>query len=320
MFKVAALYKFTRIRNPAGLRNQVTAWASSHRILGTLLIAPEGVNGTLAGDPADIDALLDYLSGLSEPGELTPKYSYCERMPFHRLKIRLKREIVTLGRSVDPMEQVGKYVPPEDWNALISDPEVTVVDTRNDYEIKAGTFRGAVDPGTRSFTDFPQFVDTGLAQSKGGKVAMFCTGGIRCEKATAFLLEQGFNEVYHLEGGILNYLEKVPEEHSLWEGECFVFDERVTVNHQLKPGQYTLCGVCRRPLSPRDREHPDYERGVSCAACVHETPAAKKAGARERQRQLDRAHARGNVYFGNPEDTSKFAPGEFYETAQGDGD
>ena len=296
---VAALYKFAKLPDCHILRTQVLEFCEAHALKGTLLLAEEGINGTVAGSRASIDALLAFLRADARLATLEHKESVTDEMPFYRMKVRLKKEIVTLGvPGIDPNETVGHYVAPENWNALISDPEVLVVDTRNDYEFDIGTFRGAVDPKTATFRDFPSYVKQNLDPAKHKKVAMFCTGGIRCEKATAFMLAQGFAEVYHLQGGILKYLEKIPAEQSLWEGECFVFDQRVAVGHGLSVGEHHQCRSCRYPIAPEDKASPKYQEGVSCPRCFDTLSEEKRARAMERQRQVEIALQRGTSHIG----------------------
>lgn len=299
MLTIAALYHFTRFEDPAALREPLVELCLAHGVKGSLLLAGEGVNGTIAGTREGIDAVLAHLRALPGCAGLEHKESYSERMPFGRMKVKLKREIVTMGvEGVDPLASVGHYVQAEDWNAVISDPDVAVIDTRNDYEVSLGTFKGAVNPETDSFRDFPAWWEENRAQFTGKRIAMFCTGGIRCEKSTNYLLSQGVNEVLHLKGGILKYLEEVPAENSLWEGECYVFDGRVSVGHGLVPGENVSCGACRRPVTPEGRQHPDYERGACCAACVDEYTPADRERFRERQRQMDLAKQRGERHLG----------------------
>lgn len=265
---VAALYKFVQLQDCAALYKSLQTLCEQLQIKGTLLLAPEGINGTVAGSRASIDALLKHLHSDSRLADLEHKESFAEHMPFGRMKVRIKREIVTLGRpEADPNRQVGIYVEPADWNRLIQDPDVLVIDTRNDYEFAIGSFAGAIDPGTRSFREFPDFVNNHLADAPSRKIATFCTGGIRCEKATAFLLGQGFDEVYHLKGGILKYLEQIPQEDSLWQGDCFVFDERVSVGHGLKLGDAVLCPSCGWAVSAEERSSPHYRAGEYCPHC-----------------------------------------------------
>lgn len=299
MFTVAALYKFTPFPDPAPLRAPLAGTACAHGVKGTLLLAPEGINGTIAGTREGIDAVLAHIQGLPGCADLEWKESEAAEMPFGRMKVRLKREIVTMGKpDVDPTASVGAYVDPADWNALISDPDVAVIDTRNDYEVAIGTFEGAVDPETKSFGEFPDWWRRNHNRFAGRRIAMFCTGGIRCEKSTNYLLSQGVKDVFHLKGGILKYLEEVPEHESLWHGECFVFDQRVSVGHGLKQGDYTMCRACRRPLDDEDRKHPDFEEGVACARCVGEFTDADRERFRERQRQVELAEARGERHLG----------------------
>lgn len=293
---VAALYQFKALPDFRELQPCLKALCDSWGIKGSLLLAKEGINGTVAGSREAIDALKVFLK--TRFNALEYKESWCLEMPFHRMKVRLKKEIVTLGiPEVNPCTQVGTYVAAKDWNSLISDPETLVIDTRNDYEVSIGTFKGALNPKTRSFTEFPKFVQT-LDKTKYKRVAMCCTGGIRCEKASSYMLSQGFKEVYHLKGGILKYLEEVPSEESLWEGECFVFDGRVAVSHGLDLGQYESCHGCRHPIAEKDKASPLYERGVSCPHCYSSLTPEKRASARERQRQEDLAQRRGRKHIG----------------------
>jgi UPF0176 protein len=300
MFTVAALYHFTRFDAPEALRQPIRDLCEAEGIRGTLLLAPEGVNGTVAGPRAGIERLITHLRGLPGCAGLEWKESQAAAMPFLRLRVRLKREIVTMGQpDVDPTAAVGRYVPPQDWNDLIAQDDVVVIDTRNDYEVEIGSFRGAVDPKTRSFGEFPDWWQENRELFAGKRVAMFCTGGIRCEKSTNYLLGQGVEEVFHLQGGILKYLEEVPPEESAWEGECFVFDQRVSVGHGLTEGSYELCHACRRPLSPADKDRVEYEAGVQCHRCVDEYSEADRARFRERQRQIKLARARGAQHLGS---------------------
>ena len=299
MLIIAALYHFTRFDDPAALRGPLLDLCLANGVKGTLLLAREGLNGTIAGPREGIDAVIAHLRALPGCAGLEWKEATAEAMPFGRMKVKLKAEIVTMGQpDVDPTARVGHYVSPQEWNALISDPDVAVIDTRNDYEVAIGTFRGAVDPETRSFREFPQWWAENREKFAGKRIAMFCTGGIRCEKSTNFLLGQGINQVYHLKGGILKYLEEMPQDQSLWDGECYVFDGRVSVGHGLVPGPYDSCHACRRPLSPEDKERPEYERGASCHHCQHEYSDADRERFRERQRQMDRAEARGERHLG----------------------
>ncbi len=299
--QVAALYQFTRFDDPEALREPLLGVCEVQGIKGTLLLAREGINGTIAGSPQGLEAVLAHISALPGCADLDVKYSAAPAMPFHRMKVRVKREIVTMGEpDIDPTLSVGTYVDPHEWNALIADPDTLVIDTRNDYEVAVGTFAGALDPQTPTFRDFPAWFRAHREELLQGKkkVAMFCTGGIRCEKSTSFLRAEGIEEVYHLKGGILKYLEQVPEEQSLWQGECFVFDERVTVRHGLEQGTFQLCRACRRPLDEAALAHPDYEDGVSCPACIHERTPEQRAGYAERQRQEALAKARGQLHVG----------------------
>ena len=302
---VAALYRFARFEDPASLRVPLEQLCKAHRIRGTLLLAPEGINGTIAGPGEHIAAVLAEIRMLPDCADLDVKLSSAAEMPFHRMKVRVKREIVTMGQPhIDPRASAGTYVDAQDWNALIADPDTVVIDTRNDYEVAVGTFKGAIDPQTTTFRDFPAWFRANRENLLGGdtgkkpKVAMFCTGGIRCEKSTAFLRQEGIDEVYHLKGGILRYLETVPEEQSLWRGECFVFDQRVTIGHGLAPGSYELCHACRRPVSAEDSRSPLFEEGVSCPACHAERNEEQRASYRERHRQEALAAARGKQHIG----------------------
>jgi UPF0176 protein len=300
---VAALYRFTRFEDCANLRAPLEQLCREQGVRGTLLLAAEGINGTIAGPHDAIARVLAHIRALPDCADLDVKLSSAAVMPFHRMKVRLKREIVTMGLpDIDPRASAGTYVQPQDWNALISDPDTIVIDTRNDYEVAVGTFEGAIDPKTPSFRDFPQWFrserDRLLGSGKAPKVAMFCTGGIRCEKSTAFLKQEGVEEVYHLKGGILKYLETVPEEESLWRGECFVFDQRVTIGHGLVEGSHTLCHACRRPISAADCDSPLYEMGVSCPACHAERTEEQRASYRERHRQETLAAEQGRAHIG----------------------
>ncbi len=299
MFTVAALYHFTRFEDPAALRGPLLALCRTHGISGTLLLAREGINGTVAGSAPAIGQVISHIRALPGCAGLVWKESHATEPPFNRMKVRLKREIVTMGQpDVDPLAAVGHYVAPADWNALISAPDVAIIDTRNDYEVAIGTFAGAVDPQTKSFGDFPAWWAANKDRFHDKRIAMFCTGGIRCEKSTNYLLGQGVPEVFHLQGGILKYLEDVPQDQSLWQGECFVFDGRVSVGHGLIEGPHELCHACRRSLTPVELTHPDYEPGVACHQCVAETTPADKARFRERQKQIDLARARGLHHLG----------------------
>ncbi len=299
MLTVAALYHFTRFADPAALRPGLVQACADAGVKGSLLLAGEGINGTIAGPRAGIDAVLATIRALPGCADLIHKESFAETLPFRRMKVRLKREIVTMGQpDIDPRARVGNYVAPQDWNALIAAPDVAVIDTRNAYEVAIGTFQGAVDPGTATFRDFPDWWQANKDRFHNKRIAMFCTGGIRCEKSTNYLLGQGVEDVYHLQGGILKYLEEVPAEQSLWQGECFVFDDRVSVGHGLVPGPHTTCRACGRPLTEAQRQHPHFEQGVSCDACLPEYTDADRARFRERQRQMALAAARGEPHLG----------------------
>lgn len=298
-YRVAALYHFARVESPEAWRSPILELCKSQGIKGTLLLAREGINGTVAGSPEAITKLLAYLRSLPGMAALEHKESWAEHEPFLRMKVKLKKEIVTMGvPEIDPSLYAGTYVQPEDWNALISDPEVLLVDTRNEYEIHVGTFAGAVNPHIEQFTEFPEWIQQEENRQGKKKIAMFCTGGIRCEKSTAYLRQQGFDEVYHLKGGILKYLEEVPQEKSLWQGECFVFDERVTVGHGLVPGDYELCRACRHPISAEDKVSAQFEAGVSCPHCYGQHSEEQLQGLRERQKQIALARARGERHVG----------------------
>ena len=288
---VMAFYQFQRFDDLPLLQAELLKALQQFQMKGTILVAHEGINGTIAGPSPCAEQMLAMLRAIPGLSDLTPKRSYCDEYPFLRSKVKIKQEIVTMGQpDLDP-NQPGEYVSPEDWNALISDPDVVLVDTRNDYEVDIGTFAGAINPNTTRFRDFPAFVEENLDPVQHKKVAMFCTGGIRCEKSTAYLKSKGFESVYHLQGGILQYLEDVRPEDSLWQGDCFVFDERVAVDHTLEPAGYIQCHACRRPLTSADTNHPNYVRGESCHHCFAEKSAADKARFRERQRQIDLARA-----------------------------
>jgi UPF0176 protein len=296
---VAALYRFVNLSDFRELRQPLLKFCLDQDIKGTLLLASEGINGTVAGSRDAIDNLLAYLKQDQRLAALDHKESFYTDMPFYRMKVKLKKEIVTMGvEGIDPNRVVGTYVKPKDWNTLISDPEVTVVDTRNYYEYAIGSFKGAKDPETTTFREFPQYVEENLNPEKNKKVAMFCTGGIRCEKSTAYLKEQGFEEVYHLQGGILKYLEEVPKEESLWEGECFVFDNRVAVNHDLEKGSYDQCHGCRHPITEEDKQSEKYLVGVACPRCYDSLTEEQMARFKERQKQIELAKQRHEEHLG----------------------
>ena len=300
---VAALYRFARFSDCKSMRGPLESICRKQGIRGTLLLASEGINGTIAGPCEGVAAVLDHIRGLPGCSDLDVKLSSAAAMPFHRMKVRIKREIVTMGRpSVDPLASAGTYVDAQEWNALISDPDTIVIDTRNGYEVSVGTFANAINPKTSSFSEFPAWFRSArhemLGDGRKRRVAMFCTGGIRCEKSTAFLKQEGVDDVYHLKGGILKYLETVPEEASLWRGECFVFDERVAIGHGLAPGTYELCRACRRPLSSQDRASPFYEEGASCCACHSSRTEQQRSSYRERHRQEALAKKQGRSHLG----------------------
>lgn len=302
-YHIAALYKFVHLPDYATRRDPLQAFCEQHGVKGTLLLAEEGINGTIAGSDQAIQAVLAHLRADPRLATLEHKSSWADTMPFYRMKVKLKREIVTMGvPNIQAGSMAGTYVKPEEWNALIDDPDVVVIDTRNDYEVAIGTFKRAVNPRTASFSEFPQWVQAQSAEGgvlgKGAKVAMFCTGGIRCEKSTAYLRSQGFDEVYHLQGGILKYLETVPPEESRWDGECFVFDERVSVGHGLEPGEYELCRACRLPLSAKDKASPHYQEGISCPYCHGTHSEEQLQRFKERQKQVELARARHQRHIG----------------------
>ena len=289
-FYTASFYKFVDLPDHAQLQAPLQAVCLAHRVKGLVLLAPEGINGTLAGAVADVQSVLDHLRQDLRLADVVPKISWADQAPYHRMKVRLKKEIVTMGvPGVDPAQMAGTYVAPQDWNALIADPAVVLIDTRNEYEVALGTFEGAINPHIDNFSQLPDWLSRSPAvQAKDGskpKVAMFCTGGIRCEKSTALLRQMGFGEVFHLQGGILQYLAQIPAEQSRWQGQCFVFDERVSVGHGLQPGGLGLCRSCREPLSEPDQRSDLFELGVSCPSCHAHTSEDKKTKARERQRQ-----------------------------------
>ncbi|MGJ8525439.1 hypothetical protein LMG33818_001167 [Halomonadaceae bacterium LMG 33818] len=290
---VSALYQFVHLDDFEALRDPLREFMLKHDIKGTLLLALEGINGTVSGSREGIDALLSWFEQDGRFNGLEYKESFCSKHPFYRTKVKLKKEIVTLGvDGVDPNSKVGTYLEPEEWNRLLEDPEVLLIDTRNDYEVDIGSFDGAVDPKTKTFREFPEYVKNNVDPTRVKKVAMFCTGGIRCEKASSYMLSEGFEEVYHLKGGILNYLKEIPQSESKWHGECFVFDNRVAVNHDLAQGQYDQCHACRHPVSKEDRESEQYVPGISCPYCWDSLPEKTRKSAIERQKQIDLAKAR----------------------------
>jgi UPF0176 protein len=297
---VCAMYRFVDLPSYESLQNPLLEKMKELDIRGTLLLASEGINGTVSGTQDAIDNLLTWLREIPEFSEIDYKLSFDEEQPFYRTKVKLKKEIVTMGiQGIDPKRVVGTYVKPKDWNTLISDPEVLLIDTRNDYEYEIGSFEGAINPVTDTFREFPNYVDENLDPEKHKKVAMFCTGGIRCEKSTAFLKEKGFDEVYHLEGGILKYLEEVPEEDTMWKGDCFVFDNRVAVNHKLEKSAYDQCHACRLPITEQEMQHEHYKKGVSCPRCYGKHTPNQIKRFEERQKQIELAKARGQEHIGS---------------------
>ncbi|MEO0342745.1 MAG: rhodanese-related sulfurtransferase [Pseudomonadota bacterium] len=298
-FVVAALYHFTKFDDPDSLRPGLQKLCDAHGIKGSLLIAAEGINGTIAGSRDAVDAALIAIRALPGCKALEHKESLAQHMPFLRMKVKRKREIVTMGQpEVDPTSAVGRYIEPKEWNDLIAQDDVVVIDTRNDYEVAIGTFNGAIDPDTKSFGEFPNWWEKNKDRFHSKRVAMYCTGGIRCEKSTNYLLSQGVENVYHLKGGILKYLEQIPQSESLWTGECFVFDSRVSVKHGLEEGQYALCFACRMPLAPEDFKRPEYEKGVSCHQCISLHDEERRMRFRERQKQIELADKRGESHIG----------------------
>ena len=298
---VAALYQFVELPDYRSIRVPLLDTCKSHGLRGTLLLAEEGINGTIAGTREGINSVKQWLDadGRFDCLEYKESLTDAEGAAFYRMKVKLKKEIVTLGvPGISPKMKVGRYVMPEDWNALIKDPETITIDTRNDYEYEVGTFKGAINPETKTFREFPEWVADNLDPKKHKKVAMFCTGGIRCEKSTSYLLEQGFEEVYHLKGGVLNYFEQVPHTESTWEGECFVFDNRITVNHQLEPGEFDQCHACRRPITNEDKTRPEFVMGVQCHQCIDEYSDAQRKRFRMRQHQIELAESRGERHIG----------------------
>ena len=297
--KIVALYKFVSLPDYRELREPILKACEEHGIMGSLLLASEGINGTISGETARMDAFIGFLRSIDAFRDLDHKVSFDEEHPFYRMKVKLKKEIVTMRvEGIDPNRSVGRYVEPEDWNELISDPDVVVVDTRNDYEFELGTFERAENPNTTAFTEFPAYVEKNLDPGRNKKVAMFCTGGIRCEKATAYMLQQGFEEVFHLKGGILNYIERVAKDKSLWKGECFVFDNRVSVDHDLNPGTKDLCHACRYPISEEDKQSPKYEAGICCPRCHDTQTERNRRRAEARQQQVALTKSRHQRHIG----------------------
>ena len=300
MLTICALYKFTRLDDFEEFQDPLKLFLDSLNIRGTLLLAREGVNGTIAGDNDSIMKSLDYLQKDKRLVGLEYKFSYSEKPPFKRLKVKLKKEIVTLGVSnIDPTFSSGTYIKPVDWNELINDPDVVLIDTRNNYEFEIGSFKGSINPNTETFRQFPAYTKNNLEKYRDKKIAMFCTGGIRCEKSTAYLKSKGFENVFHLQGGILKYLEEVKEDDSLWEGECFVFDDRVAVKHNLELGKYDQCHACRFPITDEDKEHPHYEKGTSCPRCYGTKNLSQVNRYREREKQVQLAKSRGESHIGD---------------------
>ena len=301
---VCALYKFVRLENFADIKPSLQKVMEDNAVKGTLLLALEGINGTIAGAQSGIDNVLAFINSDTRLAGVSSKCSFHQDNPFQRTKVKLKKEIVTMGiEGIDPTLTVGTYVKPKDWNALISDPEVLLIDTRNDYEVEIGTFKNAINPNTETFREFPDYAQRNIAPQKTKKIAMYCTGGIRCEKSTAYVKSLGFDEVYHLQGGILKYLEEVPEDESLWQGECFVFDDRVAVDHNLEPGSYSQCHACRMPLNAEEMQHEHYVPGESCPHCYAKTTHEQRARYRERQKQIRLARQRGEEHIGHNIDT-----------------
>lgn len=296
---VTALYHFVRLENYKDLRLPLLNVMLENNVRGTLLLAQEGINGTIAGDRNGTENVLKWLRQDVRLSDFDSKESFIDAMPFHRTKVKLKKEIVTMGvEGIDPTHKVGRYVKPEDWNVLISDPDTILIDTRNDYEYQIGTFKDAVNPDTKTFREFPKFVKDNLDPNKNKKVAMFCTGGIRCEKSTAFLIEQGFKDVFHLQGGIIKYLEEVPKDETLWQGECFVFDNRVAINHDLEKGSYDQCYACRYPITKEEMHSEHYQEGVSCPHCYDKVTEEQRQRFAEREKQILLAKQRGEQHIG----------------------
>jgi UPF0176 protein len=317
---VAALYKFVTLEDFHELREPLLDACNAAGIKGTLLLAQEGINGTIAGTREGIDRVLAYLRSDPRLADLVHKESFDDHVPFYRMKVKLKKEIVTMGvEGVDPNELVGTYVKPRDWNALINDPEVLLIDTRNDYEVGIGTFKGAVDPHTTTFREFPEYVRNHFDPQTHKKVAMFCTGGIRCEKASSFMLKEGYEEVYHLQGGVLKYLEEVDEDESNWEGECFVFDNRVSIDHSLEKGQYDQCHGCRHPITEADKNSPLYQKGVCCPACYDKLTDDQKSRFAERQKQIELAASRNEQHIGASPPTRQLGGMQEPHPASGEG-
>ena len=310
MFLTIAFYQFVSLKNIDQLQEFISKFCQKNSIKGTILLASEGINGTISGDEKKIQKFIEFIKEDSffknNFKNLEHKESWASKNPFYRMKVRLKKEIVALGvDGVSPSDKVGKYINPEDWNKLIEDPDTIVIDTRNNYEVDIGSFKNALNPQTETFREFPSYVEKNLKDNKQKKVAMFCTGGIRCEKATSLMLEEGFEDVYHLKGGILKYLETIPKDKSLWKGECFVFDQRVAVTHGLDEGQYDQCYACRHPLSSKELESDQYTKGISCPYCFNKLSDKKKAGVTERQKQIMLSNSRGENHIGDDQNLNK---------------
>ena len=310
MFLTVAFYQFVTLKNIIQLQTYIQEFCQKNNIKGTILIAHEGINGTISGQDIRIHKFLKFIKNDSffknKFTKLEHKESWASKNPFYRMKVKIKKEIVTLGvKGINPTKKVGQYVNPEDWNSLIQDPNTIIIDTRNNYEVDIGTFKNALNPKTETFREFPSYVDNKLINKDTKKIAMFCTGGIRCEKATSFMLEKGFKNVYHLKGGILKYLENIPQKESLWEGECFVFDQRVAVTHDLNEGKYSQCFACRHPLSPDELASSKYTKGVSCPYCFNKINVKKKKGFIERQKQIMLSKSRGESHIGDDQNISK---------------
>jgi len=298
-YVVYALYHFADLPDFEALRAPLLKTMKKNNVKGTLLLASEGINGTISGTSEGVAEVMAFIRADKRLANIIAKESFHNEIPFYRSKVKLKKEIVTMGvEGIDPKHIVGTYVKPKDWNDFISQEDVVIVDTRNDYEVAIGTFKNAINPNTTNFREFPEFVGRELESAKNKKVAMFCTGGIRCEKSTAYLKQQGFSEVYHLEGGILKYLEEIPQENSLWEGECFVFDSRVAVKHGLEQGQYDQCYACRMPITEKDKNSEHYEKGISCHHCFEKQTDEQKKRHADRQKQITIAHSRGEEHIG----------------------
>ena len=310
-YLTTTFYHFVRIEEYKKLQPIIQDFCNKNSIKGTILLASEGINGTLSAYEKNINDFHRFIKNdeqfKNKFKSIAHKESWAKKNPFYRMKVRIKKEIVTLGvKGISPTKKVGKYVKPGDWNALISDPDTIIIDTRNSYEVDIGSFKGAVNPKTNSFRELPHFIDNNIEKYKGKKIAMFCTGGIRCETATSLLIEKGIENVFHLQGGILKYLEKIPEEKSLWQGECFVFDQRVAVTHKLKQGKYNQCFACRHPLSPDEMSSNQYKEGSSCPYCYNKLSDKKKSSLLERQKQIDLAHSKGEEHIGKIIDKGKF--------------